>query len=281
MTSKRKLLLITVILLGSAMLIDSFLLIDHNKKLAVEMLEDVNKRAISVNCEKVDAGVLSIKYSGLSIQPKGSNNPHETITIDSMTIAKLPSLTMLISRDMKQGKTSINCNGVTVPLNQSMSKEYGAGALKLNFAASSDINDRDVMTAATIDIPEVGSITSDISLDVDPKLYELNDKIDQRTLIRFIALKGFKFTLKNNGGVQELLTAAHIQKATITKAERDIHKISAVDYQADLNSFIDGSKKLSLDFSFPDNKSVPLNQLFLAMLFRSPDDPSKIKITSF
>lgn len=281
MTSKQKSLTIRVVLLAIIMAIGSFLLIEHNKKIAINLLEDANKHNASITCENIDAGLLSIQYNNLSIQPKGSPYPDNVITIKCVTIAKTPSLATIVSHDIKQGKTSIDCDGIIIPLTQPMAQQYGTNTLEMNLAASSDVNDRDVTASTVVDIPKVGCITSALSLDVDPTLYKQGSNISQDTLLRNIALKAINVTLENKGGVQDLLTASHIQKNTIAKAERDMKNLSAVDYQADLNSFIEGSKKLSLAFSFPDNQSVPLNRLFLALLFRSSDDPSKIKITSF
>ncbi|SHJ07591.1 hypothetical protein ACQ0P8_08605 [Halodesulfovibrio aestuarii] len=281
MTTKRNILIIVLLIIGATAIVGSFALIKQNKELAAKMLKDANSQKISVTCDKIDAGILSIEYSDLKIHEKSNNNSSEAITITNLTITKSPSLATLISQDMKQGKTTIHCNGVLIPLTAPVSNQYGSDVLELNLSTTSVIQDENVHAISTIDIPKLGSITSTLALKVNPKLYELKGKVDGTTFVRNIALNSFEFTLENNGGVQKLLAANNIQEDSIKKAEHELQKLSAVDYKADLKSFIDGSKKLSLSYSFPNDTSVPLSQLFLAFLMKNPNDPSKIKIASF
>lgn len=281
MTTKRKILILGLIAVCAACIIGSFAIIKQNKALAVEMLKDANSKNIAVTCDKIDAGIFSIEYSDLKIHEKGNSDPSKIITVNNITIAKSPSLATLISRDLNQGKTSIVCESVRFPLAGPISKQYGAKELELNISASSDVANEDVTSVATVEVPKLGSATYNVALNVNPKLYEMGNNVDIKTIAHNIALKSFEFTLENAGGVQELLTANNIQENSITIAEKELQKLPAVDYQADLKSFVDGSKKLSIAYSFPDNTSVPLEKLFLTFLMMNPNDPTKIIISSF
>ncbi len=284
MTSKRKILFLALAGIVALALIGSFILIKKNKELAVEILEDLNKQDLQVTCGKIDAGILSINYSDITIQAKGSTNPKETVTIKDITLSKSPSLTALLSMDINQGKTSFTCNNMKLPLAAPLAVKYGTEYLEFNIFGSSTLEGTNADSAATIEVPELGSMTSNLALEFSPEFYKMmqeNKEIDQASIARGIALKSIKVTFKSDGGVAKFLAANDVKEETLPAIEKELKKIPAVDYQADLQSFISGSKQLSASYSVPDGKSMPIQALFMSLLMQSSSNQNKIKVTTF
>lgn len=284
MTPKRKILLLALAGIVAVALIGSFILIKKNKELAVEMLEDLNKQNLEVTCSKIDAGLLSINYSDIVIRPKGETDAEQTVTIKDITLSKSPSLATLLSRDLNQGKTSFTCNNIKLPLAASLAAEYGAKDLELNIFGSSTIDGTNADNTATVKVLELGSVTSNLALEFSPEFYKMmieEKEIDQASLARGIGLKSIKVTFKNDGGVAKFLAANNVKEETIPTIEKELNKVPAIDYQADLQSFISGSKQLSASYSTPDGKSMPIQALFFSLMMQSASNQNKIKITTF
>lgn len=284
MTPKRKILFLALAGIVAAALIGSFILIKKNKELAAELLADLNTQELEVTCSKIDAGMLSINYSDIVIRPKGETDPEQTVTIKDITLSKSPSLSTLLSRDINQGKTSFTCNSMKLPLAAPLAAKYGAKNLELNISGSSTIDGTNADGTATIEVPELGSVTSNVALEFTPEFYKMmieEKEIDQASLARGIGLKSVNTTFKNYGGVAKLLAANNVKEETIPTIEKELKKIPAVDYQADLQSFISGSKQISVSYSTPDGKSMPIQALFFSLMMQSASNNNKIKITTF
>ena len=284
MTPKRKILFLALAGIVAAALIGSFILIKKNKELAAELLADLNTQELEVTCSKIDAGMLSINYSDIVIRPKGETDPEQTVTIKDITLSKSPSLATLLSRDINQGKTSFTCNSMKLPLAAHLAAKYGAKNLELNISGSSTIDGTNADSTATIEVPELGSVTSNIALEFTPEFYKMmieEKEIDQASLARGIGLKSVNTTFKNYGGVAKLLAANNVKEETIPTIEKELKKIPAVDYQADLQSFISGSKQISVSYSTPDGKSMPIQALFFSLMMQNASNDNKIKITTF
>lgn len=284
MTPKRKILFLALAGIVAAALIGSFILIKKNKELAVEMLEDLNKKDLEVTCSKIDAGILSINYSDIVIRPKGETDAELTVTIKDITLSKSPSLATLLSRDLNQGKTSFTCNSIKLPLTAPLAETYGTKDLELNISGSSTLDGTNADSAATIEVPELGSVTSSVALEFTPEFYKMvfeTKEIDQASLARGIGLKSVDVTFKNNGGVAKLLAANNVKLETIPTIEKELKGVPAIDYQADLQSFISGSKQISVSYSIPDGKSMPIQSLFMSLIMQPASNQNKIKVTSF
>ncbi|MFA9393848.1 MAG: hypothetical protein ACERJ1_03935 [Halodesulfovibrio sp.] len=284
MTPKRKILTIALAGIVAVALIGSFILIKKNKELAVEMLEDLNKQDLEVTCSKIDAGILSINYSDVVIREKGSTNAKQTVTIKDVTLSKSPSLTTLLSMDINQGKTSFTCTSMKLPLVAPLAAKYGTDHLVLNISGSSTLDGTNADSVATIQVPELGSMTSNLALEFSPELYKMmleKKEMDQGSIARGIGLKSIKVTFKNDGGVAKFLAANNVKEETLPTIEKELKKVPAVDYQADLQSFISGSKQLSASYSTPDGKSMPIQALFMSLLMQSSSSENKITITTF
>lgn len=284
MTPRRKILFLALAGIVAAALIGSFILIKKNKELAVEMLEDLNKKDLEVTCSKIDAGILSINYSDIVIRPKGETDAEQTVTIKDITLSKSPSLATLLSRDINQGKTSFNCNSIKLPLAAPLAAKYGTKALELNISGSSTLDGTNADSAATIEVPELGSITSSVALEFSPEFYKMvfeTKEIDQASLARGLGLKSVNITFKNNGGVAKFLAANNIKEEAIPTIEKELKEVPAIDYQADLQSFISGSKQISVSYSIPDGKSMPIQSLVMNLIMQPASSKNKIKITNF
>lgn len=284
MSSKQKISLIVLLVLFTCATLGSFTLIQKNKETAQNFLNDINTDQIEVTCQRIDAGLFSIGYNDIIIKERRANNTHEKITIDSISISKTPSLSTIINRDLNQGKTNIECTGIHLPLSHSIAKQYGANAVTLNLSGSSTLEGTNLDTSTFIEIPEMGSATSSIDLELTPKFLEVMNDIksfNQRMVAQNISLKSVAVTLANNGGVKKLLASNNVGDAQIAAAEKELQKVPAFNYQADLKSFVEGKKKLSFKFGFPEGESVPLGQLLFVFLLQNPSDASKVVITSF
>lgn len=283
MSSKQKASLIVLLVLFTCTALGAFTLIQKNKETAQKFLNDINTDQIEITCQRIDAGIFSIDYNGIIIKERGSQESNQDITIDSVSVSKTPSLSTIINRDLNQGKTNIECTGIHLPLSHSIAKQYGANAVTLNLSGSSTLEGTNLDASTFIEIPEMGSATSSIDLELTPKFLEvMNDvkSLDQRMVAQNVSLKSVAITFANNGGVKKLLTKNNISDAQIAAAEKELQKVPAVNYQADLKSFVEGEKKLSFKFGFPEGESVPLGQLLFVFLLQHPNDASKIVITS-
>lgn len=283
MSSKQKISLIVLLVLSTCIALGAFTLIQKNKETAQNFLNDINTDQIEVTCQRIDAGVFSIDYNDIIIRERGNQKSNQDITIDSVSVSKIPSLSTIINQDLNQGKTNIECSGIHLPLLGSAAKQYGADEVTLNISGSSTLTDTNLDTTTFFEIPEMGSATSSMALELTPKFLKvMNDvkSLDQRMVAQNISLKSVAVTFANNGGIKKLLTANNIGDAQIAAAEKELQKVPAVNYQADLKSFVEGEKKLSFKFGFPEGESVPLGQLLFVFLLQNPNDASKIVITS-
>ena len=284
MNPRRKILFLALAGIVAVALIGSFILIKKNKELAVEMLEDLNKKDLEVTCSKIDAGILSINYSEIVIRPKGETDAEQTVTIKDITLSKSPSLATLLSRDINQGKTSFTCSSIKLPLAAPLAAKYGTKALELNISGSSTLDGTNADSAATIEVLELGSMTSSVALEFSPEFYKMvfeTKEIDQASLASGLGLKSVNITFKNNGGVAKFLAAGGVSRELIRAIDKKLKTNPRFDYQADLESFISGSKQLSASYSTPDGKSMPLQALFISLFMPPASNQNKMKITSF